>query len=89
MKKVLYKIFGGACSDCAKIHGLLNVIIDDEASKEEEEFFRKHIDKCTPCLERYDVERSLIEKIKSKIDHKCCPKQVIESIKNKIKGLPS
>lgn len=89
MKKILHKLFGGACADCAKVHSLLNVIIDDEATKDEETFFRDHIDECTPCLERYNVERSLIDKIKSKIDHKCCPLQVIQSIKEKIKGMPS
>ncbi len=77
------------CSNCVKVHELLNVIIDDEATKDEEEFFKEHIDECAPCLEKYNVERSLIEKIKSKLSHKCCPESVVNSIKSQIKSIHS
>lgn len=89
MKKVLQKVFGGSCGNCEKVHDLLHVIIDDEANAEEEKFFKEHIDECSPCLEKYNVEKSLIEKIKSKINHKCCPKSLVDSIRESIKGTPS
>ena len=91
MKKILQKMFGSklTCSNCVRVHELLNVIIDDEASKEEEQFFKGHIDECAPCLEKYNVERSLIDKIKSKLSHKCCPENVVNSIKEQIKSIQS
>lgn len=89
MKKDLPKNSASSCGNCEKVHEILHVIIDDEATQDEENFFKDHVDDCSPCLEKYNIEKSLIDKIKSKLSHKCCPENIVKSIKENIKSLPS
>lgn len=71
--------------DCSKVVKIINTIIDGEATTEEEQFFEEHIEKCTPCLDHYNIEKSILEKVKEKITRKSCPENTIQSIREKIK----
>lgn len=62
----------------------LQLFIDGETSCEEEEFIRTHMKECSPCLERHEIESSLISTIKDKLDKKKCPQEIINTIKEKI-----
>lgn len=98
MKKLIDSLFGspkkGAddlCdsdnpeSDCSKVLSVLQLIIDDEATEDDQKFFKKHVNECEPCLEHYQVEKSLLEEIKAKIEKKECPEEIVKSIKEKLK----
>lgn len=71
--------------DCVKMMESLHLIIDGEVTPEEKEYFRKHLDDCQPCFDHYNVEKSLLESIRTKINKKSCPEQVILNIKDQIK----
>jgi hypothetical protein len=60
--------------------------MDDEASADDKMFFKAHVDHCQPCLDKLNVETTLIESVKTKLKSKCCPESVKDSIRNKIKA---
>jgi len=69
---------------------MLQLILDEEASHEQKEYFFSHMDRCMPCFKSYHVDNKIKELIKSK----CCggqvPSDFVEEIKMKIsKQMPS
>ena len=78
-------MFGlGKTSDCEKVIGLVQAIIDDEATEEEKEFFEKHIRNCSSCREIYNCEKDIINCVKEKMARKNCPQSLKDSIKAKL-----
>ena len=74
--------------NCKEVLHLMQLIIDDEASEEEKMRFQNHVDKCTGCFDQYQIDKSLLEEIKSKISGKSCPEEVVNLIRKKIKETP-
>lgn len=75
-----------SCPNCQKFVDILYLILDNEATEEQKDFFRFHIDKCAKCLEHYQIEKALWDKIKIKLDDKkCCPDCLVDTIREKIK----
>ncbi|MCS6822826.1 MAG: zf-HC2 domain-containing protein [Cytophagaceae bacterium] len=72
------------CKNCIND---LYLVLDGEAEQKQEEELLKHIEKCEPCFTRYQIEKSVKEVIKYKIQHKQVPPQLIHSIKEKINGI--
>lgn len=72
-------------SECREFIEVVQLILDDEASEKQVNFFKEHIDNCTHCLEHYNLEKSVADAIKSKLKAKCCPDDLIRSIKQKIR----
>ena len=71
-----------SCQECLN---LLELITDGEASPEEVKQFRKHIDDCLPCFETYNLEESIKEMLRTKLEKKQVPEDLIQSIKQKIR----
>lgn len=59
--------------DCQTFVGLIQLILDDEASQAEKQLFSKHEHLCHHCADKYNIERSVIEVIRKKVDKDCCP----------------
>jgi mycothiol system anti-sigma-R factor len=76
------------CSACNDFKEVLYLIMDGEATKEQEAFFKQHIDECAPCLDHYNIEQSMVRIIREKLDKKTCPEQIIRAIKAKIDESP-
>jgi anti-sigma factor (TIGR02949 family) len=72
------------CSESEECNKLLQLILDGEASPEEETKFYQHIDKCVYCLNNYELEKSLRQLIKTKIKKQSVPIDLVDSIKMKI-----
>ena len=70
------------CCECVKS---LQMVVDGEATREQEEYFMNHLDECLPCYNFYEVEKSVKEMLQSKIEKKCCPPQLAENIREKLK----
>ena len=70
------------CGECVKS---LQLVVDGEATKEQEDYLMNHLHDCLPCYNYYEVEKSVKKLIQSKIEKKCCPDSVIESIREKLK----
>lgn len=71
-------------NDCQKVVEILELIIDKEATQEQERFFKKHIDGCAPCLKHYEIDNSLIELIKKSLEKKECKSDLLSCIKSEI-----
>lgn len=75
------------CSDCTdfnKCMTVLELVLDNEASEEEHQFFKEHIEKCMPCFSKFTNEKDIRALIKLKIQKKVVPSDLIQSIKTKI-----
>lgn len=68
-------------NECLKI---LNLVLDEEASGEEQEYFKKHIENCMPYYEIYNVDKAIKEMIREKCYDREVPKDLIDQIKSKV-----
>ncbi|MDH3710517.1 MAG: zf-HC2 domain-containing protein [Cyclobacteriaceae bacterium] len=73
-------------NDCEKCLELLELIMDGEASPEEEKLFHKHIDACLPCYETYNLEASIKKLLQTKLKRKQVPDDLIQKIRSKIRS---
>jgi anti-sigma factor (TIGR02949 family) len=80
--KITGKKQGYCCKDCVKN---LYAVMDGEASKDQEDYFRSHINECLPCFNRYEIDRSVKEVLKLRVEHKEVPSNLVSSIKDKLK----
>ena len=73
------------CSDRKKCDEILHLIIDGEATREEEEYFQNHILQCVDCSHYYILEQSIRFALRNKINRKIAPEEFIHQIRMKIK----
>jgi mycothiol system anti-sigma-R factor len=63
---------------------MLHFILDNEATAEQKEYFKKHMDGCMPCFKSYHLDMTIKELLKTK----CCggeaPTDLIEKIRSQI-----
>jgi len=79
------KTISGDCKeeDCNK---LLQIIIDGEGTKADQELFFQHMKDCTYCYNSYTLEKSIRKLLKTKIKKESVPEDLVDSIKLKIQG---
>ncbi|MEN7549587.1 hypothetical protein AAG747_16810 [Rapidithrix thailandica] len=70
--------------DCAKFVELVQLIVDEEATSEEEQLFKDHYEKCKHCLNYYEIEKSAVAVIKNKISKNSPPPELANQIRAKI-----
>ena len=59
-------------------------ILDGDATADQHDAFRVHMDKCMPCYKTYHLEIALKELLKSKCKGNGAPPDLIEKIKTQI-----
>ena len=69
---------------CAKCLEILESIVDQEATLEEEVFFRKHIDKCSACLGSYELQVEVKRLLKKNVGKVQVPEDLALRIKELI-----
>ncbi len=79
--KLVGKKQGYCCKDCVSN---LYSVLDGEATKDQEEYFRTHIQECSHCFNLYEIDKSVKEVIKLKVANKEVPNSLISSIKDKL-----
>jgi len=79
------KSFG--MSDCSEYAKLIQLVVDNEATKSEEAYLRKHLENCIRCLELFEVDTALKEALKLRLENKEVPTGLAQAIKDKIKEL--
>ncbi len=72
------------CTEFKKCLGILHLILDNEASGEEEEYFNEHVEKCIFCFEQYQVEKQIRELLRTKLAHKTVPSGLAQTIRLKV-----
>lgn len=73
------------CQESKKCIEILELLLDGEATAEQEGFFKSHIEKCMPCYRYYDLEKSIKEILQTKVERKAVPRDLVDSIKSKIR----
>lgn len=73
------------CEESEKCMEILQLLIDGEADNEQEAYFLKHIETCMPCYQYYNLEKAIKEILKTKIERKPVPQDLVNTIKLKIK----
>lgn len=68
-------------NECLKI---LNLVLDEEASPEEQQYFKNHLQNCMPYYEIYNVDKAIKDLIKKKCYNKQVPHDLIDQIKQRI-----
>ena len=63
---------------------MLQFILDGEATPEQRDYFKAHMDHCMPCFKTYEVDMAIKELLKAK----CCggdaPSDLVGQIKSQI-----
>lgn len=64
---------------------MLQTILDGQASSEQKDFFRYHMDKCMPCFKTYEVDITIKEMLRLKCKGDEIPKELVDQLKDQIK----
>lgn len=72
------------CENHAKCMQMIQAVIDGSATPEEVEHFKTHMHDCMPCIDGYELEKSIKDALQVKVEKKCCPKSTLMTIKEKI-----
>jgi mycothiol system anti-sigma-R factor len=60
---------------------MLQLILDGEATAEQQDYFRSHMDTCMPCFKSFSLDMSIKELVKTR----CCSDQVPQGLVEQIK----
>ncbi len=71
-------------ADCSDYGRLIQLVVDNEASKIEEGYLRKHLNSCMKCLDVFEIDKELKKVIKLRLENISVPSDLAETIKNKI-----
>ncbi|MFZ5971572.1 MAG: anti-sigma factor [Bacteroidota bacterium] len=62
---------------------MLQTILDGEATHEQKEYFKTHMDLCMPCFKSYQLDIAIRELLKAKCNG-CAPDDLVEQIRNQV-----
>ncbi|MBN8577797.1 MAG: mycothiol system anti-sigma-R factor [Cyclobacteriaceae bacterium] len=63
---------------------MLQLILDGEATAEQQHYFKVHMDKCMPCFKTYSLDATIKELLQDKCCKDVAPAELIEQIKLQI-----
>jgi anti-sigma factor (TIGR02949 family) len=68
-------------ADCLK---MIQLILDGEATEQQLAKLKVNLESCQPCIEMYHLEKEVKELLTKRMEKKCCPDQLVATIKSKI-----
>ncbi|MBL7842830.1 MAG: mycothiol system anti-sigma-R factor [Cyclobacteriaceae bacterium] len=63
---------------------MLQLMLEGDATLEQQQNFKAHLDECMPCYKSYNLEVTLKMLIKSKCNGNGAPPELVEKIKTQI-----
>ena len=63
---------------------MLQLILDGEASPEQQEYFKAHMDQCMPCFKSYSLDMTIKELLRTRCCNDSVPAELVEQIKMQI-----
>jgi len=72
------------CTEFKKCLEILHLMLDNEASDEQEQYLNSHIEACMYCFEQYEVEKQIRELLKVKLANQVVPSGLAQSIRTKV-----
>ena len=73
-----------SCPDEQRCLEVLEEILDNESTEEKQQMYYKHLDGCWTCFKNYNLEKSIRQLIKTKIENKPVPDGLLEKIQAEI-----
>ena len=71
----------GHRADCLK---MIQLILDGEATEQQLARVKANLESCKPCIEMYHLEQEVKELLTKRIEKRCCPEQLVATIKSRI-----
>ncbi|MEQ9289029.1 MAG: zf-HC2 domain-containing protein [Cyclobacteriaceae bacterium] len=71
-------------ADCSEYRDLVQLVIDGEASSQEETYLRRHLKMCLKCLDRYNIDSEIKQMLKLKLAKMEVPAGLAETIRSKL-----
>ncbi len=72
------------CPEVEKCLELIHLVLDSEASSEQENYLTEHLEMCIQCLENYNIEKEIRTALRNRLENKKVPLDLINTIKDKI-----
>jgi mycothiol system anti-sigma-R factor len=63
---------------------MIQLLVDGEATEEQLVKLRQNMEVCRPCIEMYHLEKEVKALLQERMEKKCCPDQLIATIKTRI-----
>ena len=70
--------------ECLRVSNMLDLMIDGEASTEEQQYFNKHIEECVSCFENHQKQKLLKGLVSGHLKRVIVPHSLVQSIKARI-----
>ncbi len=72
------------CTEFKKCLEILHLMLDNEATDDQEQYLNSHIEACMYCFEQYEVEKQIRELLKVKLANQTVPSGLAQSIRTKV-----
>lgn len=72
------------CENHEKCMQMIQAVLDGSASEEEMKAFKANMNECMPCIEGYELQKSIKDALRLKIEKKCCPESTLSKIREKL-----
>ena len=76
--------FRAGIANCSEYLELIQLVLDDEASKNQDLYLKRHFRICPDCLNHLKLDKEVKKAIRLKLSNKTVPADLVDSIKNKI-----
>jgi anti-sigma factor (TIGR02949 family) len=75
-------------TDCDKVVEILDLIVDGEASSDDQKYFFSHVEECATCFGHYNREKELKQFLKESLKQKTVPSHLVANIRELVFKLP-
>lgn len=72
------------CENHEKCMQMIQAVLDGSATQEELVSFKANMGECMPCIEGYDLQKSIKDALQQKIEKKCCPESTVNKIRERL-----
>lgn len=72
------------CENHEKCMQMIQAVLDGSATEEEMNNFKANMNDCMPCIEGFELQKSIKDALQQKIEKKCCPESTLYKIREKL-----
>ncbi|HCM76905.1 MAG TPA: hypothetical protein DIS90_11015 [Cytophagales bacterium] len=79
--------FAGSSGNKISCLEMLQAILDGDATEEQQQYFRKHMDECLPCYKAHELDMQIKQLLKTKCSGNPVPADLVEKIKRQVNSI--
>ena len=91
MKKLLHQLDDSNCTsdkhNCEETLRKVMLSLDGELSNDAEVLLMADLNRCSWCLNKFEIEQTFKVFLSKKLEKKCCPEDMVKNIKSQIQRL--